>query len=60
MPDASSCGRCWAWSSLRDGTDRGECRAGPPVPIVRPPDEPRAVWPLTRAADWCRSFVETD
>ena len=50
MPD-DNCATCRFWRPGADG--RGECRRRAPLPTLDDRKHYVAVWPVTRAADWC-------
>jgi hypothetical protein len=57
----ANCRSCAFWYQLVNEREFGECRKGCPDPVVTTKAAPhfvgpvnfRAIWPYTRAVDWC-------
>ena len=49
-----ACNSCPHWKQATTAT--GECRRNPPSPVPLPERRMGAIWPITKADDWCGEF----
>ena len=55
-PDDGTCSTCGWWNTEDDDNGAGHCRRYAPRPVADGVAT-QAVWPITRAAEWCGEWA---